>query len=253
MKKNIFYVIFCLTWLNTFVLNAQFQVETNTKFKLGDKKISIYIDNKGRYHQANGYIFDSSTTGEGLALEYGDTNTGGFFVNGNYAVIWNTGKFDRLLRIYDADWMEYGNPERAYIDGDGYLFTNSDSNRKFNIKTLDSSVNKVMQLRGVQYNHKKVAGKITIDSSQQSKTYYGLVAEEVEKVLPDIIGKDEYGNLFINYSGFIPVLIQALQEQQGVINQQNSTLNSQNATISTLITQIQLLQNDLNEIKKKIK
>jgi len=256
MKRNIISVlIITLSFLYGFVSMAQFQVETNSKFKLGDKKISIYIDNKGRYNQANGVYFDTTTgNSNGLALEYGDSNSGGIFFNGNYMIIWNKGKYDRLLRIWDADGMASGYPERAYIDGEGSYYTSSDSNRKEKITTLDSTLNKITQLRGVEYQYKRYSSSNPKDSNntkkyitdQTDKKYFGFLAEEVKNVFPEVVGSDENGNLFINYSGFVPLILQGIKEQQKIIDKQENNIN-------TLTQQIQSLQDQIDELKTKIK
>ena len=43
---------------------------------------------------------------------------------------------------------------------------------------------------------------------------YGLVAQQVREVLPDIVDEDASGYLSVNYQSVIPVLVEALKEQQ---------------------------------------
>jgi hypothetical protein len=255
MKKvNITLIVIVAYLFNGFLVKAQFQVETNTKFKLADTNISIYIDNKGRYNQANNYVFDSTTgNSNGLAIEYGVSNTGGLFVNGNTMIIWNTGQNNRLLRIFDADAMDSNTAEKWYLDGEGWEFINSDSNRKERIKTIDSSLNKITLLRAVEYHHKKIKNNNLLDSTSNQNMvsknsdnqYYGFLAQEVKNVIPTVIGSDENGRLSINYVGLIPLLTQAIKEQQNMITTQSNN-------ISTLTQQIEDLQNQIQVINTKI-
>lgn len=52
----------------------------------------------------------------------------------------------------------------------------------------------------------------------------GLIAQEVEAVVPEAVGKDENPDhhLALNYGTFIPILIKAVQEQQALIDTQRT-------------------------------
>jgi hypothetical protein len=253
MKKIIpLLLIISISIFSGFEANAQFQVESNTKFKLADTNVSIFIDNKGRYNQADGYEFDTTIgNSDGLALEYGVTNTGGIFINGNTVIIWNTGQNNRLLRLFDADDMDSGTAEKWYIDGEGWQFINSDSVRKERIKTLDSSLNTILLLNPVSYHHKQsksAQGNTSIQNTATSNNdnlYYGFLAQELKNVVPNLVGSDEGGNLSVNYIGLIPILTQALKDQQNMITNQKNQIN-------TLTQQIQTIQNQIQTINTKI-
>lgn len=50
--------------------------------------------------------------------------------------------------------------------------------------------------------------------ASDNSTHLGLIAQDVREILPDIVKADEAGMLGINYTELIPVLINAIQEQQ---------------------------------------
>ena len=55
--------------------------------------------------------------------------------------------------------------------------------------------------------------------------YYGVLAQAVEKVVPDIVATDKNGAKAVNYSGLIPFLIEAIKEQQKLIVAQQKQLD----------------------------
>lgn len=112
------------------------------------------------------------------------------------------------------------NPTKVKLDVNGmirstYLVVISDEKVKTNIKNLNSSLDKVLNLRGVSYNWKKDVANRNFDDFKQ----IGFIAQEVEKVLPEVVGKDENGNYAMNYQAIIPVLAEAIKEQNAVISE----------------------------------
>ena len=51
-----------------------------------------------------------------------------------------------------------------------------------------------------------------------TKTKYGLIAQELQKIYPDLVCKDGDGNLGVDYMGLVPVLIKVVQSQQKKID-----------------------------------
>ncbi|MDM1555170.1 tail fiber domain-containing protein [Chryseobacterium indologenes] len=86
---------------------------------------------------------------------------------------------------------------------------NSDERLKKNITEIKSSQEIINKLRPVSYfwneNGKKKGGNAQLQ--------YGLVAQEVEKVLPNIVSTDHDGYKSVNYNELIPLLLQTVQEQ----------------------------------------
>jgi len=82
----------------------------------------------------------------------------------------------------------------------------SDINLKENIEIIENPIEKILQLNGITFNWK---------SSHQSSA--GVIAQEVEKILPEIV-RENNGNMSVNYNGLIGLLIEAIKEQQQQIN-----------------------------------
>ena len=75
----------------------------------------------------------------------------------------------------------------------------SDLNLKENIKTVENSLNTLTQLRGVSFDWKETG-----------RSSYGVIAQELEEILPDLVKNGEVKS--VNYNGLIGVLIEAVKE-----------------------------------------
>lgn len=92
----------------------------------------------------------------------------------------------------------------------GNIFNASDVSLKSNIKSLNSATSTVMQLRPVTYTMNRGVQGNSIGSVNSKD--YGFVAQEVERVLPEIVMEDEEGLKLVNYSAIIPILTATIQE-----------------------------------------
>jgi hypothetical protein len=75
----------------------------------------------------------------------------------------------------------------------------SDFNLKTNIQQIDDSLAKVIQIRGVTFNWKET-----------NRSSAGVIAQEVEKVLPELVSGEETKT--VNYNGMIGALVEAVKE-----------------------------------------
>jgi hypothetical protein len=95
------------------------------------------------------------------------------------------------------------------------------------IHPIGSALGLLEQLRGVRFTWKK-----------SGKRDLGLIAEEVDRVLPGIVAHDKRGYAQgLDYSRLVPVLIQGAKEQQAQIR----TLRRQNASLSKRMTRLERL------------
>jgi len=88
----------------------------------------------------------------------------------------------------------------------GTLTQNSDATLKKNIEQINDAGALLAQLHGYRYQWK--------DENADTDQQLGLLAQEVQKVLPELVKESHDGKLGVNYSGLIPVLLEALKEQQ---------------------------------------
>ena len=102
----------------------------------------------------------------------------------------------------------------------------SDARLKKNISAVTESLDRVLLLEGITYRWK--------DESVSDKTNIGLVAQEVEKVFPELVAENDAGYKGIAYSKLTAVLIEAMKEQQEQINSQQGQVTAQQDQITAL-------------------
>ena len=109
--------------------------------------------------------------------------------------------------------------QELHVTGDGVFTGNitayysSDISLKDNIRPIESAIFKVQQIRGVTFDWNEKAGKI----EQQKGHDVGLIAQEVEKVLPEVVQIREDGIKAISYEKVVPLLVEAVKDQQVII------------------------------------
>jgi len=159
------------------------------------------------------------------AAGIGDTAEQYFYVDGQYTgsnpgVAFVVGNGD----IDSSNGLAGSNSSNAFIvnyDGSatlaGDLTVNSDARLKSNIVTLGSTLSKLLLIDGKSYTMK----------SNENVEKIGLLAQDVLAAFPELVkkGGDEDGTLSVNYQGLIPVLINAIKEQQEQINVLKALIN----------------------------
>jgi len=105
----------------------------------------------------------------------------------------------------------------------------SDARCKENVESLTGALEKIVALRGVTFNWKKEEGCPEAEGRQ-----LGFIAQEVKRVLPEAVSEDASGTHSLAYSALIPVLVEALQEQQRTIEAQDTRLNEMGARLAAL-------------------
>lgn len=195
----------------------------------------------------------------GLFLQQTASESSGFASNGDRAAIWAPGDGTSqgggsaaILTIYDEDGMDidfwFQDNGRLYADA-GYS-TFSDGSIKKNIRTISSGLEKVMSLRGVTYDLKDefgLTGDIKdgkeIDRSMM-ENINGFIAQELKDVIPEVVEYHEDRGLYsVNYDGVIPVLVEAIKEQQAQIESLNASAQQK---------ELKSLRQEVQELKRLI-
>lgn len=94
----------------------------------------------------------------------------------------------------------------------------SDIKLKSDIRDLDNSGSKLMQLKAVKYKMlPQFKGDMKVDSIMAEKSkvdQIGFIAQDMQKIFPELVTQDKSGTLGIKYIEIIPILVKAYQEQQ---------------------------------------
>ena len=89
--------------------------------------------------------------------------------------------------------------------------TYSDARLKQNVETVSGALDKVTRLRGVNYDWRADAERRVGPTTGR---HLGLIAQEVEAVVPEVVGTSDDGYKSINYNNLTGLLIEAIKEQQ---------------------------------------
>jgi hypothetical protein len=91
----------------------------------------------------------------------------------------------------------------------------SDKRLKTNIAPIDNSISKINAMRGIEYNWNDLAKKL---GYQAQIKQVGLIAQEVQKQLPEVVPLKEVVDgveyYTIHYERLVPLAVQAIKEQQ---------------------------------------
>ncbi len=106
--------------------------------------------------------------------------------------------------------------DNVYADA---YFNVSDRRLKTNINPLGYGLDQILPIKTYSYIYKS--------SDDATDVHYGVIAQELQQYLPELVqtNDDEQKLLAVNYIEFIPVLINAIQEQQKIIESQNSDIS----------------------------
>jgi hypothetical protein len=205
---------------------------------------AIYQDGQLRMDDGGGWIRTYGTSGW-----YNGTYAGGWYMadstyirnyNGRYVYLdsnfyapimydqQNTGYF------VDPSAVSYVNDIRAYVyydlgDPGFYMvprsssrmnaitanafYYASDARLKTNVKRIENSLWKLLQLKGVEFTWNEKAG-------DRAGTHdIGVIAQDVEKVIPEAVHIEQNGTKVVDYPRLVPLLINAIQEQQTQIDE----------------------------------
>ena len=129
-------------------------------------------------------------------LNIDEQTTSNTVIAGDVVITNNT-----IGRTDDTDLITFTDQGEVAVQGE--ISINSDIRLKTNIVSLGSTLVSLMKLDGKRYN---------MISDNNDEFQIGLLAQEVQKVFPDLVIEDSNGILSVNYQALIPVLVNALKE-----------------------------------------
>ena len=185
----------------------------------------------GYYSTAMGYQTTASDYASLVIGRYNSsgssvTNSASSFSTSNTAFVIGNGtdssnKSDAFKVMFNGD---------ATVSNDltvsGDVVVSSDARLKSNIVSLGSTLSRLLLIDGKSYTMLK-----------DGKQKIGVLAQDIKEVFPELVTEDDNEMLAVNYQGLVPVLINALKEQDGKIKEQQSEieiLKQQQAEIEEL-------------------
>jgi hypothetical protein len=166
---------------------------------------ALYNNTTGNYNTAFGYKAMASAVDATNQTVIGYEATGqadNSVVLGNENVTAVYMGEDSGAKIYAGEGSFTGN---ITIGGD--VVVSSDARLKANIMSLGSTLAKLMLIDGKTYTTRR-----------DGKQKIGVLAQDIQNVFPELVSQDDDKMLAVNYQGLIPILINALKEQDAKIS-----------------------------------
>jgi len=118
------------------------------------------------------------------------------------------------------------------VDSAGQLGTASSSRRfKKEIKPMDSASESILALKPVAFYYK---------SDKRETPQFGLIAEEVAKVNPDLVVRDENGEIYtVRYDAVNAMLLNEFLKEHGKVQELEATVSNQQKQIEALTAGLQ--------------
>jgi hypothetical protein len=122
----------------------------------------------------------------------------------------------------------------VFVDSNGKLGTMTASTRFTDeIKSMDKASEAILTLKPVTFRYKQ-------EIDPKSIRQFGLVAEEVEKVNPDLVGRDEQGKVYsVRYDAVNAMLLNEFLKEHGKVEKLETTVARQQKQIETLTAGLQ--------------
>ena len=143
-------------------------------------------------------------------------DAGGRFAVGNYPY--------NNVRV--SAWslgLDYAFYADGSAGGTGNWINASDKRWKRNVETVNGALRSIMTLRGVTFDWRRDEFP---EKSFPEGRQIGFIAQEVQEVLPELVTKTPDGYLGVAYGNLVPVLVEAMKEQQKQIDELKAMVKS---------------------------
>ena len=134
------------------------------------------------------------------------------------------------------------------IAGNITAYYSSDITLKDNVRPIENALFKVKQLSGIHFTWNEKAEQ----AEQEKGEDVGLIAQDVQKVLPEIVQIRKNGTLAIQYEKVVPLLVEAIKDQQKQIEELKSVSLGYKKLLDAKEKHLVKKQRE-NEIKEKLK
>jgi hypothetical protein len=202
---------------------------------------------------SNGFVYSGSSAGSTGAFYFNSSSHGIRRASGTNDVYCYTttgtlylgadGSSTTHIRVLSGGDVGIGVSPSYKLDVNGNIHatgfpTSSDIRFKKNITPLENSLEKIKKLQGVKYEWNEFVNSVR-DGYKLNVPIIGLIAQDVEKIVPEVVdlwklSDDCQDARSIDYPRLTPLLIEAIKEQQIIIENQNQKIENLIARMSAL-------------------
>jgi len=170
-------------------------------YSASNSSSNIFIGNQAGYDETGSNLLVIQNNSSSTPLIYGNFGTNIFRVNGN-------------------------------IEATGTIGSVSDASLKQNITELTNVTERLDQIRGVYFYwiHSGNIGLLLPEGRQ-----IGVIAQEVEKVFPELVITNDKGYKMVDYAKLTPILLEAIKEQKKQNESQQKDIDELKTLVNTLV------------------
>jgi hypothetical protein len=206
-------------------LNAQITVNRDGHVGIGSRHTSYGLDVR-----VNSGILFSSSGGEGITFRLDSLSCEEDLVFGHHSNEPMLGANSSYCGYLGSGGKKLNEIHAHRIFAD-FHYVPADRDMMQNIRPINGALSRILSVRGVSYDlHEDNFKYVTNEAKQAAlkvagSNKFGVIAQELQPCLPELVRVDETGSLTIHYDGFIPLLIEAVKEQQKTIGQLEDQIN----------------------------
>jgi hypothetical protein len=187
--------------------------------------LSLFTNSTGSFNTAigDGALFTNSTGNGNIALGNNaghslTTGSGNICIGAGVSGVAGESNTTRIRNIYSS----VASGRVVYVNSDNKIGTLSSSRRfKDEIKPMDKASETILALKPVTFRYKK-----EVDSD--GITQFGLVAEDVEKVNPDLVVRDKEGKVYsVRYDAVNAMLLNEFLKEHRKVEKLEATVAKQ--------------------------
>lgn len=263
MKKIILLQVFITLFI--LQINAQLKVDDIGRIKVGSERLNqdtdmaanmLIFGNNGDFKAGGKLTFGdfgcfAKNSWNVFLGEYGTDDSDQLWLHAKRGIYMTYYNSTSVIAYYDTS---IGNRFNFNCDvySSGIKLT-SDERLKENIKPIENSLTALRKLNGISYHLKPVQAMIVSselskvsstelsEKEKKDKAFFeewekklsteqdlrlGFSAQELQKVFPDLVSEDKEGMLSVDYIGLIPVIVEAIKEQQLLIDELNEKIEN---------------------------
>ena len=198
---------------------------------IGDVRMSGNLQVGGQAYVVGNFVLNNSSP----TIYFQDTDHRSCMLHNNsnlFYVLRGDGTNSLTWAAYNGLWPVVVNLENNDFTSGGNVTAYSDIRIKKNIVTIDNALAKTLKLRGIYYNR-------VVEEDDTKLRRVGVIAQEIQEVLPEVVISNidptsKQDTLSVDYGNITALLIEAIKEQQTIIDRQQQQIDH----LTELVTQL---------------
>lgn len=228
------------TGIGTFTLSGPGSGSGNTA--IGHSALNDWESGNGNTAVGSGAGSNWTTGSNNIAI-----GSGAFGMSGETGVI-RIGGLNRQTKTYiEGIGFTTVSGSQVFINGDQLGIAASSARFKHDVHDLRGASGRLLNLRPVTFRYKE-----EFVDAEPAPLEYGLIAEEVAEVFPELVISDEDGEPFtVRYHLLVPLLLSEFQRQERILDAQAANLSARDEQIAELQRQVAVLHRRTEKLLRK--